>query len=1213
MNEGGSILDSAEVDFLLGNDTGPVAAESQTAAGSQEVTMRGDLDQISLSDIFQTLAMSKMEGLLRVRNPLDHREVYFRDGYVRCLVPPRAETRRLGQMLIRAGLLSVEQLRTALLDQKQAKKRQHLGIYLVDQGLVAQESIEELVMTQLQEELFGLFTWQRGSFEFYKGAITDAMLAQRLELMPEFEITGVLMEVARRADEWETILAELGSLDELFRPCHQGGEEVEEEEYTVLDALDGTQTVRELADASVMSLFEVSRAMRTLSHDRMVERVPVADALDVCRGRIDRGELKRAGLLVHVLALRPVEETRPHRLELADLLARSGEAREAGELLLAAARETHGFDERLKLAREARRLGGRQLEILEFLRDQVGSAETQEDNEWFEITSDLADLRYEAGQIEEALDLLEELDELQPESPSIVSRRARALHRLDRVDEAVATLMPLVELFRREGRKDKLTAVYEQILKIDFRRKDVARALKRLHATGLQKHARSITLGALGVAGAVGGWLGWTWYDYSARLEALSAQVQELLDRDDVRAAQAAVQVFAEERGTSASLRSLEDTVRIRVSAAQKRRETSEERARQERIAEAGKRIEARDVAGALDEYAALVDEFGNEALVRKAARARLVVLTTDLRELAKKLEAALPPAPNLLQSLEERRAIVERLHQDFSPERRELASNTVAVGDREDLAATLEPHELTDLVAAAKAVGELFTRADAREQSYDDQIEKTETAKELQPLFYEARQLEARHAFDEALAAYRRLAAEYPDQDELAALFRERVERYEGILAAVGRIAAATESGDFLTARAELRRIAEIHSDIPFAELVELPLRVETTPAGATVMLDNDEVGKTPLVARFSPGRATRVRVLLDGFRPESTVLDGDTTDSFRSVLARDPSWSVETDATVERVPVADREGRVFVVDRGGNVTCVALSDGSVGWSVATGDLSGLLPTPVLTEKKSLIVASVDGPLRCLSVEDGTQLWRVDDLPAEAAPARLDREVFVATTDGRVAIVRQSDGTRIATVELEDEVVADLVVAESAHAVVVLTKNGTARALRKGGEVLWESRVGRGALTSPVLHGNLLVAATDDGSVTTLDVRTGSVLWRQNDVGELIHAPTVLQGVLCVPSRDRIHTFGLREGTPGPTFIGRAPWSAALATDGRHLFAPDRTGTIEVLVVRDGRLDPAYVLRGARAAEGPVVPLGDGWVLAAFGDRHLDAFHRLP
>ena len=45
-------------------------------------------------------------------------------------------------MLIRVGLLTPDQLRAALVEQKQQKKRQHLGLYLVEQGLVTEQDIE---------------------------------------------------------------------------------------------------------------------------------------------------------------------------------------------------------------------------------------------------------------------------------------------------------------------------------------------------------------------------------------------------------------------------------------------------------------------------------------------------------------------------------------------------------------------------------------------------------------------------------------------------------------------------------------------------------------------------------------------------------------------------------------------------------------------------------------------------------------------------------------------------------------------------------------------------------------------------------------------------------------------------------------------------------------------------------------------------------------
>lgn len=72
MADKGELLNEAEVEFLLaaaGEGEPTSSAPAPTSGEGQTVTMRGDLEQINLADIFQTLAMAKMEGVLRVRNP----------------------------------------------------------------------------------------------------------------------------------------------------------------------------------------------------------------------------------------------------------------------------------------------------------------------------------------------------------------------------------------------------------------------------------------------------------------------------------------------------------------------------------------------------------------------------------------------------------------------------------------------------------------------------------------------------------------------------------------------------------------------------------------------------------------------------------------------------------------------------------------------------------------------------------------------------------------------------------------------------------------------------------------------------------------------------------------------------------------------------------------------------------------------------------------
>src|SRR5262245_37049708 len=122
MTDKSGVLNEAEMDFLLtaggpeGNQQAPGAKEPSEA--KQTATMRGDLEHINLSDIFQTLAMSKMEGVLKVRNPLVERQILCHNGTVRFLMPQRAATRQLGQRLVHLGMIQVDALRNVLVNQR---------------------------------------------------------------------------------------------------------------------------------------------------------------------------------------------------------------------------------------------------------------------------------------------------------------------------------------------------------------------------------------------------------------------------------------------------------------------------------------------------------------------------------------------------------------------------------------------------------------------------------------------------------------------------------------------------------------------------------------------------------------------------------------------------------------------------------------------------------------------------------------------------------------------------------------------------------------------------------------------------------------------------------------------------------------------------------------------------------------------------------------
>ena len=290
--------------------------------------------------------------------------------------------------------------------------------------------------------------------------------------------------------------------------------------------------------------------MRDLYEQGRLQPASSEEIIEVAEARLKRGEVKRA--LVTVQTLYDREETRNLEtiLVVADLLKRCGEARMAGGVLLDAAQQMTDPEDTLELAQQARDLDPRNPEILALLQHKL--RQTGGDLERLvEVTGALVDALRDEGHLEEALAIVDELDELDPGSTGVLTRRARLLHRLKRPAEAIETLEALAKIYEAERRRDRLMAVYEQILKVDHDRKDIARALKVLQAGKLGKHRRiAITVGSIILAGALGGWVIHAQRQSSA-LDVLSARIDKHLEQGDPELARQLVAEWQVSHGSS--------------------------------------------------------------------------------------------------------------------------------------------------------------------------------------------------------------------------------------------------------------------------------------------------------------------------------------------------------------------------------------------------------------------------------------------------------------------------------------------------------------------------------------------------------------------------------------------------------------------------------------------------------------------------------------
>src|SRR5918994_3817362 len=132
--------------------------------------LSGTLDDFSLPDVFRLVSLARKTGRLDVERKAGDGRVYFREGEV-YYAESSLSREPLGQKLIRAGALTEGQLRKALDEHSESGKR--VGDILVGSGIVSVEQIQTAVEQQIEDSIFGLLRWELGEFEWTPGFEVD--------------------------------------------------------------------------------------------------------------------------------------------------------------------------------------------------------------------------------------------------------------------------------------------------------------------------------------------------------------------------------------------------------------------------------------------------------------------------------------------------------------------------------------------------------------------------------------------------------------------------------------------------------------------------------------------------------------------------------------------------------------------------------------------------------------------------------------------------------------------------------------------------------------------------------------------------------------------------------------------------------------------------------------------------------------------------------
>lgn len=305
------------------------------------MAIEGKLEDVSLADICQLLAMGRKTGCLTVTDRSNFGYVYFDGGrvvYANVLNRPD----RLGELLVRNEIISREDLSQAM-EQQARDSGKRLGRILVERGTLSEDDLLRFITVQIEEAVYHLFAWERGAFHFDPDQRPDEEGISTVSINAE----SLLLEGARRVDEWSMIEKKIPSLDVIFGlerdPRGEEGVELTADQEKVLTLIDGARTVSDMVSESGLVEFEVAKALYGLIQAGFLQRTGQRETTAVGdRGREAAQRLAlasaydRAGMVEDavreyrgVIDLDPAEPTA--RVRLAVLALREGDAEGALE------------------------------------------------------------------------------------------------------------------------------------------------------------------------------------------------------------------------------------------------------------------------------------------------------------------------------------------------------------------------------------------------------------------------------------------------------------------------------------------------------------------------------------------------------------------------------------------------------------------------------------------------------------------------------------------------------------------------------------------------------------------------------------------------------------------------------------------------------------------------------------------------------------------
>ncbi len=293
--------------LTLDEGTGAVAREGEVLA------LAGNVEASGLLSLMNLFGQNRETGRLVLKKGQVERVVLMHNGDV-ASIGSNVPSDRLGVFLVRMGQLTESDLEEAQREAERTGKR--IGQALLQKGLIDAHELWSAIQEQITELFADVMQWVEGSFVLYRLAPGFAF-----PTTPPLQMTGLLLEAVRRADEMSVYRVRIPSVNTRLRRTNK-------EVGRILDDA-------ELKQAG--AAFKVLVKECSLADVAKILHVAEFDATRACYDLLKRGlvEIVKAQPNVPALKLKKEDEARIEVFNLAfreinDEILRSGQQERFG-------------------------------------------------------------------------------------------------------------------------------------------------------------------------------------------------------------------------------------------------------------------------------------------------------------------------------------------------------------------------------------------------------------------------------------------------------------------------------------------------------------------------------------------------------------------------------------------------------------------------------------------------------------------------------------------------------------------------------------------------------------------------------------------------------------------------------------------------------------------------------------------------------------------